>query len=158
VAADQAADCEARVFDPTVLPDGIECSDDPILHARSRAYSVSLAQRRGIRHPSAQPAEGPAQVGEISPGEIKLAATGENPIAVANVGGTLYGFDDRCTHRQCSLAQGSLEGQVVTCPCHGSQFDVTSGAVLRGPAKEPLRTYPAMSDGGQVVVGAVPGS
>jgi nitrite reductase/ring-hydroxylating ferredoxin subunit len=45
------------------------------------------------------------------------------------------------THRQCFLALGELEGTVVTCPCHGSQFDVTTGAVLRGPAVEPVRSY-----------------
>jgi nitrite reductase/ring-hydroxylating ferredoxin subunit len=59
-------------------------------------------------------------------------------IAVANVGGELHGFDDTCTHRGCSLAQGTLDGTVVTCPCHGSQFDVTTGAVVLGPATEPV--------------------
>jgi nitrite reductase/ring-hydroxylating ferredoxin subunit len=64
--------------------------------------------------------------------------SGDRKIAVANVGGELHGFDDTCTHRGCSLAQGTLEGTVVTCPCHGSQFDVTTGAVVRGPATEPV--------------------
>jgi catalase len=152
VAADQATDCEARVFDPTVVPDGIECSDDPVLHARSRAYSVSLAKRLGIRHPSAQVDEPAVAVGSIGPGEVKVVLTGESPISVANVGAALVAFDDLCTHRQCSLAQGVLDGQVITCPCHGSQFDVTTGEVVRGPAKEPLRTYQARWDGGRVVV------
>ncbi|MGH3119293.1 MAG: Rieske (2Fe-2S) protein, partial [Gaiellales bacterium] len=47
-----------------------------------------------------------------------------------------------CTHRQCPLAKGDLEGTIVTCPCHGSQFDVTSGAVLSGPAEESVPSYP----------------
>jgi catalase len=51
VVTDQEGGCEARVFDPTVVTDGIECSDDPILHARSEAYTLSLARRKGIRHP-----------------------------------------------------------------------------------------------------------
>jgi nitrite reductase/ring-hydroxylating ferredoxin subunit len=63
-------------------------------------------------------------------------------IAIANVGGTFYAFDNTCTHLQCSLAEGKLDGSVVTCPCHGSQFDVTTGALLRGPAQEPVRSYP----------------
>ena len=63
-------------------------------------------------------------------------------IAVAGVNGTLYAFDNTCTHLHCSLAEGELAGTVVTCPCHGSQFDVTTGAVLRGPAREPVRSYP----------------
>jgi 3-phenylpropionate/trans-cinnamate dioxygenase ferredoxin component len=67
---------------------------------------------------------------------------GEERIAVASVGGALYAFDDRCPHRQCSLAEGKLDGTVITCPCHGSQFDVTTGARLRGPAARGIKTYP----------------
>jgi len=44
-------------------------------------------------------------------------------ITVAKVNGAFYAFDDTCTHLQCSLAEGTLDGSVVTCPCHGSQFD-----------------------------------
>ena len=46
-------------------------------------------------------------------------------IAVANVSGTYYAFDDACTHEQCSLAeQGELAGTTLTCTCHGSEFDL----------------------------------
>jgi len=61
-------------------------------------------------------------------------------VNVANVGGHLYAFDDTCTHSGCSLAAGMLHGTTVTCTCHGSQFDVTSGAVLRGPARRAERS------------------
>lgn len=73
-------------------------------------------------------------------------------IAVANVGGTLYAFDDVCTHMQCLVSQGDLEEKVVTCPCHGGQYDVTSGEVLAGPPPAPLKTYPARIEGGSVQV------
>jgi nitrite reductase/ring-hydroxylating ferredoxin subunit len=72
-------------------------------------------------------------------GSLSLVVAGDRKIAIANIGGELHGFDDTCTHRGCSLAQGSLEGTVVTCPCHGSQFDVVTGAVVRGPATEPVK-------------------
>jgi nitrite reductase/ring-hydroxylating ferredoxin subunit len=49
-------------------------------------------------------------------------------IAVANVGGTYYAFDDTCTHEQCSLAEGDLAGTTVTCMCHGAEFDVRTGS------------------------------
>lgn len=62
-------------------------------------------------------------------------------VAVANVDGRLFAFDDACTHRGCSLATGSLKGTSVTCPCHGSVFQVTDGSVINGPATRPLRTY-----------------
>ena len=78
------------------------------------------------------------QIGEASMGAFEV---GGERIAVANVGGSFHAFGNTCTHRQCFLALGELEGTVVTCPCHGSQFDVTTGAVLRGPAVEPVRSY-----------------
>lgn len=63
-------------------------------------------------------------------------------IAVANVGGTYYAFDDDCTHEQCSLAeQGELVGTTLTCTCHGSEFDVRTGNVLAPPATVPVKVY-----------------
>jgi nitrite reductase/ring-hydroxylating ferredoxin subunit len=65
----------------------------------------------------------------------ELAAFGVsgNRVAIARVGGAFYAFGDTCTHQGCSLADGELEETTVTCPCHGSQFNVTTGDVLRGP-------------------------
>lgn len=74
-------------------------------------------------------------------------------VAVANVGGTFHAFADACPHRQCSLAEGELDGAVVTCPCHGSQFDVTSGERLRGPAVRGIRSYPVRVEDGVLAVG-----
>ena len=80
---------------------------------------------------------------EVAEGDLAAFDVGGKRVAVANVGGALHAFDDTCTHLQCSLAEGELEGTVVTCPCHGSQFDVTSGEVLRGPAQKPVQSYAA---------------
>ena len=68
-------------------------------------------------------------------------------VNIANVDGQLYAFDDTCTHRACSLAKGKLDRTIVTCLCHGSQFDVTSGAVLRGPALRPVRSRSVRAEG-----------
>ena len=73
-------------------------------------------------------------------------------IAIANVGGAFYAFGDTCTHMACSLAGGDLEETTVICPCHGSEFDVTSGAVLREPAREPVETYELRVEGGSLEV------
>lgn len=73
-------------------------------------------------------------------------------IAVAKVSGTHYAFGDTCTHKACPLSKGDLEGTTVTCPCHGSQFDVTTGAVLQGPAMEPVDSYPIRVEGESLVV------
>lgn len=84
-----------------------------------------------------------AETTEVAEGGLAAYEVGGERIAVANVGGAFHAIGDTCTHLGCSLAEGRLEGTVVTCPCHGSRFDVTSGAVLRGPALEPVRSYAA---------------
>ena len=55
-------------------------------------------------------------------------------VAVAVVDGQLHAFDDTCPHAGCSLADGELDEQNVVCPCHFASFDVTTGAVVEGPA------------------------
>jgi nitrite reductase/ring-hydroxylating ferredoxin subunit len=89
-------------------------------------------------------------------GERELAAfpvTGKR-IAIAKVDDAFYAFGDICTHQGCSLAEGELDGTTVTCPCHGSEFDVTTGEVLRGPAREPVRSYPVRVEDGLLRVEA----
>lgn len=88
----------------------------------------------------------------LGEGEIRVLEARGNRIAVANVGGTVYAFDDTCTHLQCSLAGGDLEETTVICPCHGSEFDVRSGEVLQGPAREPVETYETRIEGGSLEV------
>jgi nitrite reductase/ring-hydroxylating ferredoxin subunit len=73
-------------------------------------------------------------------------------VAIATVGDAFYAFGDTCTHLGCSLADGNLEGTTVTCPCHGSQFDVTTGEVVRGPAREPVASYPVRLEAGALRV------
>jgi 3-phenylpropionate/trans-cinnamate dioxygenase ferredoxin subunit len=89
---------------------------------------------------------------ELESRELAAFDVSGDRIAIARVGEALYGFGDTCTHRGCSLAKGVLEATIVTCPCHGSQFDVTTGAVVRGPAGEPVRSYPVRLEGGAVLV------
>ena len=91
---------------------------------------------------------------DVPDGEMRAFDVEGNLVAVVNVEGALYAFDDLCTHRQCSLAEGDLEGTTVECICHGSQFDVTTGEVLNGPAMEPVGTYPVRVEGGTIQVQA----
>ena len=89
----------------------------------------------------------------IKPGELAAFDVEGVRIAVANADGRYFAFDDTCTHEQCSLAaEGTLEGTVVTCGCHGAQFDVTTGAVLAPPAREPVKAYPLHVDQDSLVV------
>jgi 3-phenylpropionate/trans-cinnamate dioxygenase ferredoxin component len=90
---------------------------------------------------------------DIKPGELAAFDVEGVRIAVANADGRFFAIDDTCTHEQCSLAsEGTLEGAVVTCGCHGAQFDVTTGAVLAPPAFEPVKVYPLHVDRGNLVI------
>jgi len=94
-----------------------------------------------------------ARTTDIQPGELAAFELEGVRIAVANANGRFFAIDDACTHEQCSLAdEGTLEGTVVTCGCHGAQFDVTTGAVLAPPAFEPVKAYPVRIERGNVVV------
>ena len=84
---------------------------------------------------------------DVAEGHMRVFDVAGSRVNVANAGGRLFAFDDACTHLGCSLARGELEGTTVTCACHGSQFDVTSGAVLRGPAARPVRSHAVQTDG-----------
>jgi 3-phenylpropionate/trans-cinnamate dioxygenase ferredoxin subunit len=94
-----------------------------------------------------------ARTVDIKPGELAAFDVEGVRIAVANAEGRYFAFDDTCTHEQCSLAaEGMLDGTVVTCGCHGAQFDVTTGAVLAPPAPEPVKAYPLRVDRGNLVI------
>jgi len=88
---------------------------------------------------------------DVVTGRMRVFEVEETKVCVANANGHLYAFDDTCTHRGCSLGKGKLEGTTVTCPCHGSQFDVTSGAVIRGPAIRPVRSWMVQVEGGDLL-------
>ena len=89
---------------------------------------------------------------DVATGQLRAFDVAGTKVCVANAAGHFYGFDDTCTHRGCSLARGRLDGTTVTCACHGSQFDVTSGAVLRGPAPQPVRSRLVQIDGENLLV------
>ena len=64
-------------------------------------------------------------------------------VSVARVDDRLYAFDDLCTcaDRACPLSGGLLIGTTIMCQCHGSRFDITTGAVIEGPATDAMNTY-----------------
>jgi 3-phenylpropionate/trans-cinnamate dioxygenase ferredoxin component len=90
--------------------------------------------------------------GDIASGEMRVFDVAGIKVNITSVGGQLHAFDDTCTHRACSLAKGELDGTTVTCPCHGSQFDVTTGEVLRGPAQQPVRSRLVQIEGESLLV------
>ena len=74
-------------------------------------------------------------------------------LVVAAVDGAWYGVEDRCTHAGCAFSEDAdLDGSDIVCNCHGSEFDIRTGAVLRGPAERPVRTIPVRMVGDHVEV------
>jgi nitrite reductase/ring-hydroxylating ferredoxin subunit len=104
--------------------------------------------RRGRRVPLFALADAAGRLGCVHR-EAEGGAVDE-PIAVYHVGNQFPACADRCPHAGALLSEGELEGAVVTCPRHGSQFDVTTGQRLRGPADTDIVTYPTVGDGGEL--------
>jgi nitrite reductase/ring-hydroxylating ferredoxin subunit len=75
-------------------------------------------------------------------GQLYSFALDGQYIALVHLAEQWYAFDDTCTHAQCPLSDGYLEGTVIQCPCHGAKFDLATGAVVSGPATEPVQIYP----------------
>jgi len=90
--------------------------------------------------------------GEVADGEVNNYSVGERQISVANVDGDLHAFDDLCTHQQCSLAEGDLDGAIIECPCHGSRFDITTGGAITGPAADPVDVFEVREQDGELQV------
>jgi nitrite reductase/ring-hydroxylating ferredoxin subunit len=73
-------------------------------------------------------------------------------LAVFRIGAHVFALDDRCSHRGFPLHDGTVDRTSVRCRTHGACFDLLSGAVLRGPARRAVRSYPAQLIDGRVIV------
>jgi len=89
---------------------------------------------------------------DVQQGKMKMVQLGAQKVCVANVSGKYYAIGDLCTHVGGLLSQGSLADHTVTCPLHGSQFDVTTGQVRRGPARMPEPVYEVKVDGTSIMI------
>jgi nitrite reductase/ring-hydroxylating ferredoxin subunit len=106
--------------------------DDPLL----------VAVETVLREPPALK-ENQFRIADIPTGSCSLVGDA----VVFNIDGQFFATQSRCTHRSGPLNKGKLEGSTVTCPLHGAQFNVTTGEVLRGPARDPLKTYRVTLEG-----------
>jgi 3-phenylpropionate/trans-cinnamate dioxygenase ferredoxin component len=104
---------------------------------------------------------------DVPEGTMREVDSDGHPLLVANVGDAFYVSDGRCPHLGGHLPEGVLEGSIVTCPRHGSQFDLTDGHVVRwthftgvtltmvelARHPRPLRVYETAVEDGFVMVG-----
>ncbi|MEU7055586.1 Rieske 2Fe-2S domain-containing protein [Streptomyces sp. NPDC046197] len=96
---------------------------------------------------------GPVELGaesEIAKGGAKLYRD-HNVVVSRGADGALKAFSTICTHAGCPI--NKLQGTTLVCPCHGSQFDATTGKVVQSPATEPLQELAVRADNGKVVAG-----
>ena len=85
--------------------------------------------------------------GAITPGTGAVLRRGVHRVAVYRAGdGSLHAHNARCTHLGC-VVHWSSEEKSWDCPCHGSRFDARTGAILNGPASEPLAPFDLKQDG-----------
>ena len=73
-----------------------------------------------------------ASIGEIPAGSAKTVIVGDREIALFNIGGAYYATESTCPHQGGPLAEGSIEGSIVTCPWHAWCFDVRTGKMTLG--------------------------
>lgn len=75
---------------------------------------------------------------ELRDGELKAFNVRGRDVVALKLGSTIYAFERWCTHEQGDLAYGTVEGTVITCPDHGSQFDLADkGKNVLGPDGDP---------------------
>jgi 3-phenylpropionate/trans-cinnamate dioxygenase ferredoxin component len=94
-----------------------------------------------------------ATTDEVPDGELAAATLDGLQIVLANSGGEYRAFADECTHAGCSLAyDGELEGDNLTCQCHGSVFDLSTGEAIGPPATAPVAVYRVRVEGDEIQV------
>ena len=82
---------------------------------------------------------------------VRVMANG-TPVALFRIGGSLHAIDARCPHVGGPLDRGSVHGTQVTCPLHGSVFDVRDGSLVRGPATRAVTAYRVRLEGDTLVL------
>ncbi len=82
-----------------------------------------------------------AETQEVPAGQGKMVKVGGKHIALFNIDGAYYAIDETCPHKGGPLSEGEVQGSKVTCPWHGSVFDLTNGEVLRPPAPVGVSRY-----------------
>jgi 3-phenylpropionate/trans-cinnamate dioxygenase ferredoxin subunit len=100
-----------------------------------------------------------AKASEIAAGKTKKLPLGDFGVLIANIEGKFYAVDALCTHYGGDLSAGTLQGKILTCPVHGSKFDVTDGKVVSPPIEpldrpviENLITYPLKVEDGEIYI------
>lgn len=93
-----------------------------------------------------------AQTNELEPGRGQLVDVKGKRVALFNVDGNFYALDDTCPHRGGPLSEGPIAGEQVTCPWHGSKFNIRTGDVVGPPARQGVARYSVRVTGTDIEV------
>lgn len=115
----------------------------------------ALAACSAAEAPTPQPGEVLAATKDIGVGEAIPILLGEHDIPIIltqTPNGTFRAFSAVCTHQGCKVNPPAADApEILHCPCHGSEFDTYTGAVLKGPAEQQLPEFPVRVEGDNVV-------
>jgi Rieske Fe-S protein len=94
----------------------------------------------------------PATTGNMLASVDKIPAGGGlvigNVVLTRDAQGDVRGYSATCTHQGCKV--DTISNGTIQCPCHGSAFNASTGAVVQGPASRPLAPVPVVVREGSV--------
>ena len=93
-----------------------------------------------------------AKTNDLAPGESKLIEVEGHRIALFNVEGDFLAVSETCAHRAGPLSEGTVREGTIICPWHGAKYDLRTGEVLRGPAREGIDCYVVRVEGDEIKV------
>jgi nitrite reductase/ring-hydroxylating ferredoxin subunit len=93
---------------------------------------------------------------DLQEGKLHAVEVDGEPVCLIKLEDGIFAFTDNCTHISGPINEGQFDGCAVTCPWHGARFDVRTGKVLRGPARQDLYTYQVKVENDSVYVALPP--
>lgn len=100
-----------------------------------------------------------AETSEVPVGKMLKVKINQNEILIANIDGTFYAIENKCSYDQEDLTKGALKGNILTCPKNKAEFDVTTGKNVKGPKMvvfrvktDDLKSYEVKIDGNDILV------
>jgi 3-phenylpropionate/trans-cinnamate dioxygenase ferredoxin subunit len=93
-----------------------------------------------------------ASLAELPPGTLLGVEVEDRGVCLANADGTVYAFQDNCSHRDYPLHDGALEGTRLECAWHGGKFELSSGRAVGLPAIKPIETFEVRIEGDDILV------
>ena len=93
-----------------------------------------------------------AKTSDIGEGAGKTFTIEGQTIAVFNKGGEIFAIEDTCKHKGGSLGEGKLDGDTITCPLHGWQYNITNGECLMN-SQVKMKNFPVKVENGEISLG-----